>query len=253
MLRSGISAATPAAPRAGGRKDVRRDIARCRGADSPAVTPESTRPDPSFWGYLLRRFMPSTRRLLTLGGAAVVGLAVTALFAAPASATTASVTGTSVCETNGTYTITLKITDVKVTPDTPLTPDLNGKKIKGQPAYVEATQTVPGTTTKAELSFHPVWSNGHRVDRYKGSVTLKGKCKPEGSPSPSTSARPSSSASPKPSESGGAGSPTPSSSTPALPVTGAQTAAYAGGSLLLLGAGAGLFFIARRRRIKFEA
>jgi LPXTG-motif cell wall-anchored protein len=51
------------------------------------------------------------------------------------------------------------------------------------------------------------------------------------------------------------GSPTPSKSntSPSLPVTGAQTGLYAGGAMVLLGAGAGLFFVARRRRVKFEA
>jgi LPXTG-motif cell wall-anchored protein len=104
-----------------------------------------------------------------------------------------------------------------------------------------------------------------------GHPSPKPSCRPteSGSPKPSSSAsaKPSSSASAKPSTSAsaqpsGSGSPTPTdtdtppapgSSTPALPVTGAQTAAYAGGSLLLLGAGAGLFFVARRRRIRFEA
>jgi hypothetical protein len=91
---------------------------------------------------------------------------------------------------------------------------------------------------------------------------------PTCSPSPSTSpSKPTESGSPSPSHStsaspspsggtgGGAGSPSPSKSAtaPALPVTGAQTGLLAGGALVLLGAGAGMFFLARRRRLKFEA
>ncbi|WP_205862077.1 LPXTG cell wall anchor domain-containing protein [Planosporangium thailandense] len=76
------------------------------------------------------------------------------------------------------------------------------------------------------------------------------------SQSPSTS--PSASPSATPSASGGAGggpvspSPSKSATSPALPVTGSQTGLYAGGAATLLGAGAGLFFLARRRRLKFE-
>jgi LPXTG-motif cell wall-anchored protein len=49
--------------------------------------------------------------------------------------------------------------------------------------------------------------------------------------------------------------PTGSSAAPpaALPKTGSNTALYAGGALLLTGAGTGMFLVARRRRIKFVA
>jgi hypothetical protein len=98
----------------------------------------------------------------------------------------------------------------------------------------------------------------------RGGLPLPPAC----SPSPSTSpSKPTESGSPSPSHStsaspspsggtgGGAASPTPSKSAtaPALPVTGAQTGLLAGGALVLLGAGAGMFFLARRRRLKFEA
>src|SRR5690349_17752904 len=98
MLRSGISAATPAVPTApGGAPDVRRDTAPCRGAAKLEARPVS-RPDPSFWGYHLRRPMPSTRRLFTLGGAVALGLAATALFAAPASAHSAALAHDVACK-----------------------------------------------------------------------------------------------------------------------------------------------------------
>jgi LPXTG-motif cell wall-anchored protein len=208
----------------------------------------------------LQRFTPSARRLLTFSGAAFTGIVASAMLAAPAMATHATVSGDSACEKNGTYTITWKvtsdypdveltITDVKVTPDTPLTPALEGKKIKGEPGSVTVTQTVPGDTTKAELSFHPVWGNKHKVDRYSGTVRLKGKCKPEPTPSESSEAPPPGGGG------GGGGAPStpPTPSKPTLPVTGSQTAIYGGGAAVLLGAGAGLFFVARRRRIRFEA
>jgi LPXTG-motif cell wall-anchored protein len=193
--------------------------------------------------------------MTTVAGAVFVGVAATALFAAPASATTATVVGDTKCADDGKYAITwtitsdypsveLTITDVKVTPDGPLSQDLNGKKIKGQPAFVKVTQAVAGTTTKAELSFHPVWGNGHEVDRYRGSVQLAGTCKAKEQPVPPTTPATPTTPAPAPSK---------SSAAPALPVTGAQTGLYAGGAVVLLAAGGGLFLVARRRRLKFEA
>jgi len=253
--------------------------------------------------------MPSARRLLTLGGAAFVGLAATALFAAPANATSAKVSGTVDCGTKDGYTISwtvtgdvhyknivLTINDVQTDPDTPLSEDLNGKKLKGDQSRT-VTQVVSKDTDEANLSFHPEWSNGHKVNRYSGSVDVAGKCeghkppeckgdkpggdkgkghgkpctppcKPEkpgdGKPGDKCKGHPkpceSASASPSPSASSGGGggggetTPTPSrSAQPSLPVTGSQAAIYGGGAAVLLGAGAGLFFLARRRRISFEA
>jgi LPXTG-motif cell wall-anchored protein len=240
--------------------------------------------------------MPSTRRLLTLGGAAFVGLAATALFAAPASAHAAKLTYDVECKANGTAKVTWHIEndhnttatlkDVAASPA--LEKIVNGAKIKSGQTLSESVTVKAGET--ATLTYIAKWPDNWTYAP-PGSATQAntGKCAPEcppsvgiqgghpspspscpaksSSPRPSTSAKPSHSASAKPSASAsarpsGSGSPTPtstdtppgpSSSTPALPVTGAQTAAYAGGSLLLLGAGAGLFFIARRRRIKFEA
>ncbi len=192
--------------------------------------------------------MPSARRLITLGGAAFVGLAAAALLATPASAHAVEITGKSEC-TNGTYTIHWEISnelrswDVTLTDVKPASTGLEGKKIKGG-ATLKFDQTgVPGDSTEATLSFTAKWVDDWKDpgNPHSGTVKLKGTCKP--SPSPSGGGG------------GGGGSPMPSSSStaPALPVTGAQTGLYAGGAMVLLGAGTGLFFVARRRRIKFEA
>jgi LPXTG-motif cell wall-anchored protein len=219
--------------------------------------------------------MPSARRLLTLGGAAFVGLAATALFAAPASAHVVDVSGKSDCGSDGTYTIHWTIdnkyrqVDVTLTKVDPKDSGLEGKTIKGGDSLKVDQTGIPGDTKgDVTLSFTAVWKDGWQDNGnpHTGTVTLGGKCKPEcppsvdtkgGHPKPPPSCPPSESPSPSPSggTGGGGGSPTPSKSntSPSLPVTGAQTGLYAGGAMVLLGAGAGLFFIARRRRIKFEA
>jgi LPXTG-motif cell wall-anchored protein len=219
--------------------------------------------------------MPSARRLLTLGGAAFVGLAATALFAAPASAHAVDISGKSDCASDGTYTIHWTIdnkyrqVDVTLTKVDPKDSGLEGKTIKGGKSLDVDQTGIPGDTKGAvTLSFTAVWKDGWQDNGnpHTGTVTLGGKCKPEcppggkddkGGPKPGKSCAPSESPSPSPSggTGGGEGSPTPSKSntSPSLPVTGAQTGLYAGGAMVLLGAGAGLFFIARRRRIKFEA
>jgi LPXTG-motif cell wall-anchored protein len=219
--------------------------------------------------------MPSARRLLTLGGAAFVGLAATALFAAPASAHAVVISGESDCGSDGTHTVHWKIdntyrpVEVALTEVKPAGTGLDGKTIQGNNS-LQIDQTgikgKPGDTVK--LTFTAVWKDGwkDKENPHSGTVTLEGKCKPEcppsvepkgGKPKPPPSCPPSESASPSPSggSGGGEGSPTPSKSntSPSLPVTGAQTGLYAGGAMVLLGAGAGLFFVARRRRIKFEA
>jgi LPXTG-motif cell wall-anchored protein len=219
--------------------------------------------------------MPSARRLITLGGAAFVGLAATALFAAPASAHTVDINGTSDCASDGTYTIHWTIdnkyrqVDVTLTKVDPKDSGLEGKTIKGGKSLDVDQTGIPGDTKgDVTLSFTAVWKDGwqDKSNPHSGTVTLKGKCKPECPPSVGAkggkggqppSCPPSESASPSPSggTGGGEGSPTPSKSntSPSLPVTGAQTGLYAGGAMVLLGAGAGLFLVARRRRIKFEA
>jgi LPXTG-motif cell wall-anchored protein len=218
--------------------------------------------------------MPSARRLTTLGGAAVVGLATIALFAAPASAHLPNVTVDAKCGNDGTYTITwtventypksenprhpeksaMTLHDVKFAPKT-LSNDgkiaddvtVEGASGENKPGKVVGVVTVPGDSTFAKLSFLPTWGDGYTVDEpIVGAKKLEGTCKPtESSPTPPTGGG----------GGGGEGSPTPSasSSTPSLPVTGSQTGLYAGGAVVLLGAGAGLFVMARRRRVKFEA
>lgn len=223
-------------------------------------------PGPEFWGYHLRRFMPSARRLLTLGGAAFVGLAATALFAAPASAHTAELVGKSVCDPKtGTFTVTWTLHNKynldatlssaefavkKGNATTPGTGKLTVNEISANDTIDVAVQTGVPADSVAKLKIHVVWKDEVKED-VVGKDTPCGKCQPKPTPSESPSPSPSSSGG----TGGGEGSPTPSKSntSPSLPVTGAQTGLYAGGAMVLLGAGAGLFFVARRRRVKFEA
>jgi LPXTG-motif cell wall-anchored protein len=215
--------------------------------------------------------MPSTRRLTTLAGAVFVGVAATALFASPASAHVAEVAGKADCA-NGTYTIHWTITDkfndhdvtmMNVKPAGLKT--TKGELLEGLPVKratsIQADQTLPGSTTgPVTLSFEPKWDDNwpDGPKTYSGTVTLKKDgCKPQPECPPSAEAKgahptPTCPPSPAPST-----KPTPapskSSAPPALPVTGSQTGLYAGGAVVLLGAGAGLFMVARRRRLKFEA
>jgi hypothetical protein len=254
--------------------------------------------------------MPSARRLLTIGGAAFVGIAATAMFAAPASAHAASGDAVACKTTTGSWLVAWKVTNdfgnaVTLT-------NLNAKPGAidgiGNDARIEAKGTITGTQEldengikEAKLSYVAKWDDdftarkqtitpelkgdctpgGHKPPGCKphkpGDGGDKGKpcpppctpgtgdkghkpkppkpsCPPEGTPTP----QPSESTSPSPSggTGGGGESPTPSpskSTPPSLPVTGSQAAIYGGGSVLLLGAGTGLFFAARRRRISFEA
>lgn len=206
--------------------------------------------------------MPTARKLLKLSGAAVVGTAVAAVFAAgPAFAWSADASSTGDCTQTGTVTVTWTLTNheehspatYEVTDHSP-----SGSKIengtgdlpKGGQATI--TQTGVASETPASIMVHVVWKdrNGHVLDQKDVPGEFAGKKCEKPSPSPS----------PSPSKStggggGGEGTPTPSTtpSTPTLPVTGPNTAIYGGGAAALLVAGATLFLVARRRRIRFEA
>ncbi|MCW2643187.1 MAG: LPXTG-motif cell wall anchor domain [Dactylosporangium sp.] len=225
-------------------------------------------PDPIFWGYHLRRFVPSTRRMSTLAGAAFVGIAATAMFAAPASAWHANVHGTPTCDQEtGTWTVTWSADNTsegkpaKVSvdsyapagshvniakPDIPKLADTDGV----------AVQTgIPANATTAMLKLRFQW--------YKDTGSDKGKILDDKT-FEGTVGIPATPCEKKPPASGGGGggttptpTPTPTATkttaAPTLPVTGSQTGLYAGGAVVLLGAGAGLFMVARRRRVNFEA
>src|SRR5436305_913174 len=89
------------ASRAGGAHRPTCDSTRSRVVGRKLSGNTQIPPGPECWGYHLRRLMPSTRRLITLGGAAFVGLAATAILAAPASAHEAVVSGSAVCANDG--------------------------------------------------------------------------------------------------------------------------------------------------------
>jgi len=223
--------------------------------------------------------MPSTRRLISLGGAAFVGLAASALLIAPASAHTAALSLDHKCADNGSVKVVVTVTNDWNTDATlrrvDTTPALkkikDGATVGANNGALKESVSVPAGT-KVSVSFLATWADGHKQPVSDSldtgglcgqpcppSITTEGhkgggkggkpqpSCPPtEGSPSPSPSGG---------GEGGGAGSPTPSASdtTPTLPKTGAQTSYIAGGAVVLLGAGTGLFFLARRRRVKFEA
>lgn len=218
--------------------------------------------------------MPSARRLLTLGGAAFVGLAATALFAAPASAHTAGVTIDQKCDRDTgkievTFTVSndyptdARLSDVVSSPT--LTKIVNGATVDKRRGNKDGTlsetvQVEPGTTVRLGVTAN--WPDGVDYTTEVKSLHTNDQCTPECPPSVQTKGGeggqpscPSASPTPNGGSGGGVGSPTPSKSntSPSLPVTGAQTGLYAGGAMVLLGAGAGLFFVARRRRVKFEA
>jgi LPXTG-motif cell wall-anchored protein len=225
------------------------------------------------------RIVPSPRSLLKLAGAGAVGLAVAAAFAAPAFACDATVDGKPGCS-NGTANVTWTIHNdwntQATTTITILSP--NGSVLDHSTVTVPAAHNhQDGTATvvqsgitggdTARVHIKSTWAGQRPTEHDSLPVKTSKDCKPSSpSPSPSMSKSPEHSASPSVSASaspsrstggggGGAGSPTPSSSasTPSLPLTGTNTAMYAGGAVVLIAAGGTLFFLARRRRIKFEA
>jgi LPXTG-motif cell wall-anchored protein len=204
----------------------------------------------------------TARKLLKLSGAAVVGTAVAAIFAAPAFAWSGDASPSGACTDEGNVTITWTLTnheanfkaDFEVIDHEPgisviKAEDITGELPKGGTATI--TQTGVPSESVARITVHLVWKD--REGNVKDEADVKGKFEGQKceKPSPSPSASPSVS----PTNGGGEGTPTPSTtpSTPTLPVTGPNTAIYGGGAAALLVAGGTLFLVARRRRIRFEA
>jgi LPXTG-motif cell wall-anchored protein len=122
-------------------------------------------------------------------------------------------------------------------------------------------QTVANDATKASLKVGVEWHTHKGKKYHEGykSVDIKGECKAPESPTPTPSE--TTPESPAPSESA-APSETPSeSASPVpggaggdeLPLTGASVGTAAGGAAVLLAAGGVLFYVFRRRRIRFTA
>jgi LPXTG-motif cell wall-anchored protein len=210
--------------------------------------------------------MPSARKLLKLSGAAVVGTAVAAVFAAaPAFAWSAEVKPKPVCADNGTVTVTWKLHNNErhapatfgVTDHTPASAQISTSQGNTIPANgtVEIVESGVPSGSPATIAIHVVWSDkdGNILDQRDVNGEFGGKtCEQPPPPSPSASASPSPSTG---GNGGGEGTPTPSTTPapPSLPVTGPNTAIYGGGAAALLVAGGALFLVARRRRIRFEA
>src|SRR5689334_10687017 len=199
----------------------------------------------------------TARKLLKLSGAAVVGTAVAALFAAPAFAWSATLTPAAKCADNGTVTVTWTVHNKEnnwdahffVTGHTPAgsTVDVDQKGADLPSGHdVTFTQTGVPSETGGSVTIFVVWPrHGDKPGDHKTvKAAFEGmKCEaPSPSPSKSTGG-------------GEEGTPTPSSTAvpPSLPVTGPNGAIYGGGAAALLVAGGTLFIVARRRRIRFEA
>jgi hypothetical protein len=210
--------------------------------------------------------MPSPRTLLRLAGAAVVGLAATAFFAAPASAWDAKIEGNPVCDSaTGTVTVKWSLKNAEAQdatfqvkafgPDGSVIDHETGTLKGGGWTQDAIVQTKVKADTEATIDVKIVWKDGDRVLDHK---TVHGEADRTACASPSPSTPESASPSASPSRSGGSGgggsSPTASSSgAPSLPVTGPNAVIYGGGAAGLLAVGATLFVVARRRRIRFEA
>jgi hypothetical protein len=201
----------------------------------------------------------TARKLLKLSGAAVVGTAVAAMFAAPAFAWSATLTPDAKCADNGTVTVKWTVHNNEdnwdahfwVTGHTPadstVSVDKKGADLPGG-EDVTFTQTGVPSETGGSVTVLVVWPKhgDKRGDHRTVTVSFEGlKCeKPSPSPSKSVGGG-----------GGGEGTPTPSTTAvpPSLPVTGPNAAIYGGGAAALLVAGGTLFIVARRRRIRFEA
>jgi LPXTG-motif cell wall-anchored protein len=195
----------------------------------------------------------------------MLGVAGAAMFATPASAHTADLGASFKCDKEtGEWVVTAtlanqfsmpaKLSEVVVTglpveknPKVVVSGDIKdgaGLKPKGEEGdTLTGTARVDGTATGISLSVKVTWKD--KKDQVKdGTLKFEGTCvkdvvQPPPPPPPAPGPSPSPSAT--------------ASAAPALPTTGSNTGLYAGGALVLGGAGAGLFLVARRRRIKFIA
>jgi LPXTG-motif cell wall-anchored protein len=209
------------------------------------------------------------RRLIALGGGVLLGATAALTLAAPASAHYPTVTGTAECDqTTGEWMVTWQVANseddltgrVKEVSWTPADTELTGIEVdsvvpkKGE-GVLEGTQKVGADQTGASLDVTVKWIRDGRkiVKSDKGEVTFEGECKAPASPSPS----PSESASPSaPAESPSVApseTPVPGGGGGSLPTTGASIGTAVGIAGGLLAIGAVLFYVFRRRRIRFTA
>lgn len=213
----------------------------------------------------LRRSTPISWRKLAVAG--IAGIATTLAFASPAAAcypvfkgakaqcvseTTATVAWTVSSDTAGAtlQTSTFTIDGQAATGSAPAGLG-NGNELPDKSAF---TLTVPNTAKRAELAVGLSADDGTNTGVLSQEIDLTqidwSKCKKTESASPSTSASPSAPASPTASNGSGVAGAS-SSAAGSLPVTGASAGIIAGVAVVLLAAGAGLFMMARRRRIRF--
>src|SRR3954451_16934978 len=135
--------------------------------------------------------MPSARRLLTIGGATFVGLAATALFAAPASAHSASGEAVACKTTTGSWLVSWKVSNdfnnpVTLTKLTAKPGAINGI---GNNAKIGAKGTITGTQEvdkdgikDAKLSYVAQWKDGYTAGKQTITPEKKGDCTPDQEP-----------------------------------------------------------------------
>jgi LPXTG-motif cell wall-anchored protein len=216
---------------------------------------------------------PLHRTAAVVAGA-LLGLAGVVAIAGPASAHHATVTGETSCEalhadgswtvawtvTNSQDNIEGKLTSVELEPAGSTVTNIVESAtlpLSTQP-QLTGTHVVPAAAAEAKLTVDVKWDYGNgnvRWDKHKsGSVQRPENCPttpptttpPTTPPTtvPPTTTPPTAPTTPVPGEGGG---------NPTLPKTGVPVGGIAGGAVALLAVGAGLFVLARRRRVKFTA
>lgn len=120
--------------------------------------------------------------------------------AVPASAHTGDLNATAVCQDDGTYLVTYKLTvsNTSLTGSTMWrigdtsfdgTPTSNNGMDRGPVAthgagtYVLGTQVIPGNRTKANWAYaYTTWTDGYKKGSDGGDISLSGNCKPKDTP-----------------------------------------------------------------------
>jgi len=129
-------------------------------------------------------------RILKTIALAVLALGITVGGASMASAHASQITGTSVCQNDGTYTVTWKVANDFNSPETvSYVSKVGGGTIAGLPANIAASPSTPykfasvtqsgiaGNAHNAGLTVHGVWGDGYSQND-SGSVNLAGNCTP---------------------------------------------------------------------------
>jgi LPXTG-motif cell wall-anchored protein len=201
------------------------------------------------------------RRAFALAASATVMTAAALTMALPASAHRSAVEGKADCdEATGNFVVTWTVSNlqrdkvatlkkVRLLPEgTTVTNIVEGATLAGG-GELTGVQVVSADARGAALAVSVEWSNGKKHDAI-GKVEFKDKCeKPTPTPTPTATETPA----PTPTATPTATAPPGGGGGGDLPVTGAAVGGIVGAAAVLLAIGAGLFLLARRRRINFTA